>query len=532
MARRGGGESSNTGLVVALVFFVLATIGLGVGTYMGYGGKSEAEKQAKSAGDEKTKATKDMNEQRARRLALRSAMGIAQDNDYKELNGLKREFGPQVQQEVGAATRDLGAWNVDASDKPPKTYAGLVEELRKTVSTADAQVKAKDKELQTAKQEFEDKLKDTESRLKAAQDKLAQTNAALVAEQNRKVAGSDEQSKKIDELSKQVTQLKLELQDQNVQMSRENRKLQATTETYQGARREFSSRVGPLMEKLDEARSKHPEIRELNDVYDLLARQFEPASSYVHDQPKGEIVRVGANGLIYINLGSAEHVRPGLTFSVLPAGSTGRAAASKERKAAIEVVTVMDAHLSSAKVIDAGNLVRNPLLVGDLLFNPSWDPNQMVHIAIAGIIDLNGDGRDDTQDLIRQLRAQGVEVDAYLDLKDRTVKGAMNERTSYLVLGDRPVPNPNLVIKENNPLAQGQMDILKNMDDMAAKAKDLGVTRVTYRRFLAMIGYRLPKGAAESDLGSPSYLTGSGGTIKKTESDANKPEGNKEDRPK
>src|SRR5262249_53862099 len=50
MARGGGG---NTGLVVSLIFFVLATIVLGVTTYLGFYGQYEVTKKAK---DEKGKA--------------------------------------------------------------------------------------------------------------------------------------------------------------------------------------------------------------------------------------------------------------------------------------------------------------------------------------------------------------------------------------------------------------------------------------------------------------------------------------------
>src|SRR5439155_12715720 len=118
-----------------------------------------------------------------------------------------------------------------------------------------------------------------------------------------------------------------------------------------------------------------------------------------------------------------DYVRPEITFSVLPAGSTGRSAAARDRKGAVEIVTVLEPHLSSAQVIEATNAIRDPLMRGDLLFNPAWNPTQHEHMPIAGIVDLNGDGIDDTQDLIRELRKQGVEVDAYLDLKERAIKG-------------------------------------------------------------------------------------------------------------
>ena len=44
------------------------------------------------------------------------------------------------------------------------------------------------------------------------------------------------------------------------------------------------------------------------------------------------------------------------------------------------------------------------------------------HVAIIGLIDLMGDGKDNTAELVRNLTRQGIIVDAYLDLKDKTLK--------------------------------------------------------------------------------------------------------------
>ena len=67
------------------------------------------------------------------------------------------------------------------------------------------------------------------------------------------------------------------------------------------------------------------------------------------------------------------------------------------------------------------------------------------HVAIAGFIDLVGDGRDATPELVRMLEKQGVVVDIWLDLRDMSLKGANKDKeekitrqTSYLIMGDSP----------------------------------------------------------------------------------------------
>ena len=111
-SRRGGGESSNTGLIVTLVFFVLATIGLGVGTYMGYSGKADAEKATKSANDAKTTAEKKAREEQAQRLAVVVAAGAAQGNDLQTFNGLRTEFASSIQTQLNNLRRLQPKWDL------------------------------------------------------------------------------------------------------------------------------------------------------------------------------------------------------------------------------------------------------------------------------------------------------------------------------------------------------------------------------------------------------------------------------------
>ena len=94
-------------------------------------------------------------------------------------------------------------------------------------------------------------------------------------------------------------------------------------------RDQFKSRVGPILEKLDKIKLERPEIRELAELHELLLKQFESAISIANEIAKGSIIKMDrVNNLAYVNLGRADNVRPGVTFAVLPAGSTGKAAAS------------------------------------------------------------------------------------------------------------------------------------------------------------------------------------------------------------
>ncbi|HEX4590755.1 MAG TPA: hypothetical protein VH120_12535 [Gemmataceae bacterium] len=515
--RSSGEEKSNTGLIVTLVIFILATIGLGVGTYMGYGGKAEAEKQAKTAADKEAAEKKKAEEAEARRLALKVALGTADANERARFSSIKNSYGAaiasdvtplytQLQTQLNLNAAALPPWNPGATDQPTKTVVALADDLQKQAGNADAKEKAASEARKTAESEFKNALEDLQAKLTTAQASLNKANAELVAERQTRAAGSDQKDADIKRLSSEVEQLKLDLANKETDYGRQLGKLKGEVEGSKGVRKQFAEKWGPLLERLDQVRQARPELKDLQELHDLLLKALEGQQSIVNDSPKGQIVE-SKPGQVYINLGSAENVHPGLTFSVLPSGSTGQGAAGRPRKGAIEVVNVMGPHLSAAKVVEAANPARDPILRGDLLFNPAWDPTQKVHVAIAGIIDLNGSGVDGTPDLVRNLERQGIVVDAWLDLKDRQIKGpGITERTNYLVRGERPVLPPNMPVE--NPLGAAMIEVLGKMDEMKNKSGEMGVSIVPYRRFLSLIGYRLPKGGQQADYSASTYLQG------------------------
>jgi len=178
------------------------------------------------------------------------------------------------------------------------------------------------------------------------------------------------------------------------------------------------------------------------------------------------------------------------------------------------------------------NANRDPILAGDLLFNPAWSPAQREHIAIAGIIDIDGDGVDDTPELVRSLERQGIVVDAWLDVKERKIKGTgINERTTYFVLGESYKWSSSIPPDPDNPIFQASNELNGKIEEMKAKARDSGVQTVAYRRFLALIGYKLPK-VSQPDYSSTTYLRGPTGSIKGAAPKNGDKEAPKEEKPK
>jgi hypothetical protein len=233
---------------------------------------------------------------------------------------------------------------------------------------------------------------------------------------------------------------------------------------------------------LQSAELKVKKLEEKIPQIDLLA----------YDRPRGRITRIDINNqTAYINIGSADNVRPGLTFSVF---GLGQYRPNAERKGSLEVVNVLGDHLSAARITSVKSATRDPLVVGDELYNPAWSPGLREHVAVAGPIDVTGDGRDGTLEFVKILEKQGVAVDVFLDPRDLSLKGrGLTRQTGYLLLGDHR--------------AERNFALNTRADQMREEAHRLGITIVPARRFMSLMGYRqLPALSADLHASAQSEL--------------------------
>lgn len=520
----GGGDSGNTGLVVSLVIASLLVIGLGVTTYLGYSGQADLRSAEASAKADKAKVQTALDETKTVLAALRLAVGVSGAEDQTSFTGNKSRFQGPIQSQLAALSAKVPEvkWDITAPgapETPSKTCIGRIADLTTQVSSEKNKGDGKAADLEGKMKTLAEELSDTQNKLKVASDNNKKMQAEIEMVRKQRAEAAEATSTKLTQVSSEKQKLDLEKQELDVKKSAEVKKANDLAESKEKKLAELRDRMGPLLERIDAVRRARPEVHELSELYDLITRNLAPFSSVANDTPKGQIVRIDrASNVVYLNLGSADYLKPGVTFSVLPTGTTGKTAAGRDRKGAIEVVSVLEPHLSTAKVIDAPNALRDPLLPGDLLFNPAWSPSNRQHVALAGIFDLNGDGVDDIEDLKRTLEKAGVTVDAWLDIKDRTIKGpGLTERTTYLIQGVTPKPSQAQGLDNNSPVQSALLDLLGKQTQFEAQALSLGVEKVPYLKFLAMIGYKLPKGGPSVDASASSYLRDAKGQIKPSE---------------
>src|SRR5262249_14402608 len=97
------------------------------------------------------------------------------------------------------------------------------------------------------------------------------------------------------------------------------------------------------------AETQNKKNKELQVNFDRLNDVGNPKSVVDFAQATGAMMDGDCRGVVYINLGSADYVKPQLTFSVFEPSRTGRAEGA--RKGALEVVSVTGPHQSKARIV-------------------------------------------------------------------------------------------------------------------------------------------------------------------------------------
>ena len=219
-----------------------------------------------------------------------------------------------------------------------------------------------------------------------------------------------------------------------------------------------------------------------------------------------------------------------VTFNIFGAGRNGRA--DRELKGTIEVIRVLDANSSLARITsiydaegrevawgDAGRgrpsrEAENALKEGDLLYNTFWGSR----VALAGNIHFAGQSSNSPAEQMRImagfvhfLSRQGITVDAILDLNvarsralhhqshpfRRSAATASKSGQAGRASSKKEAVKEGDENKEEAPKAEGFPDRLKMINDSAAKmrqeAVDKGLFVISTDNFLNVIGYRQPR---------------------------------------
>lgn len=187
-------------------------------------------------------------------------------------------------------------------------------------------------------------------------------------------------------------------------------------------------------------------------------------------------------GLIYLNIGSEDHVYTGLTFAIFdkanPKPKDGLG------KAEIEVFKV-GKKVSAARIIESDP--KKPVSEEDLAVNLIWDSESSNKFVVIGEFDFDNDGKTD-----RDGREKVIQL---IERWGGTVMDKVTINTDFVVLGTAPeVPlKPTMEQIEYDPTVEAKYNRAVNLNaeymDVVNQADRLSVPKFNRTRFFNLIGY-------------------------------------------
>lgn len=370
----------------------MSTIVLGVTTYLGFKSASEATIKAVTNADEASK--------------VKSINSGLEDN----LNSLKEMIGVQKTDDITGISdvfekdmKDFGsAYPADA-----RFYRKLLEKMLKTILEKNGELK-----------DVKDGVRDMEERFAVREKNKDPQIAKLQIERDK--AGQD--------LANERSKYKTEVDRKNM----EGTKLAAE---LQESRADAAKRIETVEAQRKAAEDK---VKKRGDIIDQLATTIETYNEGKISSPDGEILWANQReGTVWVSLGRADNLKRQVTFSVYPQENNNLTVSDK--KGSIEITHILGEHLAEARVLD--DQIGDPIVPGDRIHTVLWSANKKRHFALAGLIDIDGDGRSDLDTVINIIRLNGGEVDCYISDKGENkhqVVGKISVNTNCLVLGDAP----------------------------------------------------------------------------------------------
>ncbi len=242
-------------------------------------------------------------------------------------------------------------------------------------------------------------------------------------------------------------------------------------------------------------------ISSLQTINKKLAGELDEKTRPSFEIPDGVIRWIDPVGKkVWISLGEADGLKPRTTFSVykkthsgVGRGTVKGAIGGEDIKGSIEVTRVLEANLSEARILHED--LYSPMAKGDPIYSPLWSPGRGEAFSIVGIIDLDGDGKDD-RDLFREaVTTAGATIDNDITPQGKLLlngrepdpyKPQISEKTKFVVIGKIPEVSDTADPDEIATIIK--INGLKK--DLVEAANERGVRVVSLSDFLSYIGYK------------------------------------------
>lgn len=515
MAKSKPAGESKVGLIIALAFFVITSIALGVFAYQFNSEVEGANNKVKEAKATEQKATDLLLAERKRVSMYKSLVGVDLSEDEKTVLGGVPSTDPlrAEQQELMARIRG-GLQSVAAAEKldfDPATFLlwdwpanGNLPPSPKSGSQPNRSTSLQQESLRLVSAAEKIRLQAVSAKV-AAEQSNASFNAAVA----------------------EYTKAKEELEKARLETVAEKAKVvaalaaakEAASSAYKDDTDTFRQRQANLnLEKNVLAQANEQLKNTLQDnkqtLEDLRKRDEAKKSVLPFDLPKGKIVSRRGNA-VEINLGYADRLQTGVVFSVQPLDYTDKGEQSRIRqvfdpkgrpvrdregnavkmfqpKGSIEVVEVLGPNLAKGLITGEYDDTREPIMAEDLLYNASWQKGNSDHVVLVGIFDKDGNGTDDIRQVATELKKAGVTVDGYWDLAtNKWAEGGPTERTAYVIRGEFPLVLPGAM---GEGLTKEKENLRGSLSAALTQADNKGAKVISYRDYFPRVGYKVAFG--------------------------------------
>lgn len=425
-------DSVIRGSLIACMIFLLISVALNF--FLWRWGDTQAKTAEDSAARLNTVQTQ-VSEMENQALRMKAMLGVGSFTEA-EIQEMKDNAAEDQDMQTIEATfaRDMAYLGPDYEGE--RNYPALPEYLvnairSRTKQAADAEAEATKirQDTDIEKQTALEKQQAAEADAKAAREKVADL----------------------------TTEFKEDRERMNKEKEDTRDKLTATVQDFEKYRNQA----------IDDSNRLTQKTRQLQGTIDTQKLQLNELRADKFESTQGEIRYVVAGGnIVTINLGSADALRPGVTFGVI-GGDETRLQDAKV-KATIQITQVQGPHLAQARVV-ARPEIRNPIIPGDKIFSPFWAPGREVKIALAGDIDIDGDGRPDNDAIKGQIRAAGAVVAAEISTGG-AITGKLDPSIRFMVVGEDPEISGSAAETERNA------QVVAIMGNVKARAAELGLT--------------------------------------------------------
>ena len=430
----------NTTIQVALILSVMCTITLGVFTYMFFNKAKTSSEKAEQLQSNVNSMTNKNNSNEVKIKALKFMIGdpqIKRGEVDSEISAFEAAGG--LDDVTALLTTFDGNMELYGQGMTNPTYASIPKQLLQTIKGQNDRITTLANDVTVLKAEAA-KLQETE---------LAKRNTALAAKKDAETDRDNERSAF------------------NVDRQRITNEKTAQAEALQDDVRKANDAKDV---KVQEVAALGKENNILMQTIDAMKILRQPKSERF-EVPDGRITMVQQqNNTVWIDLGAAHGLKELTTFSVYDIKEPGVMHEKSDIKAKIQVTRILENRLAEARILDDN--IANPVLRGDLIHSPNFQVATQIHFALAGVFDLDSDGKDDFDKVKYMITSIGGVIDAEIR-SDGTREGKVTVNTQYLLKGT----------------TKGLIST-KGYNDLLREVQFYDVEQLTFPNFLKYVGYK------------------------------------------